>query len=241
MSKFTILESWHNGCDNAEDEIYATCNNKADAKELLLGLGIMLHRKNSLGEDFPDPTKQQRVHVSWLDTAGGLSAWIGIEGSCAMGSEHRRIFRIVEEEGQDFGTAFSQEELNTMSDIFHEYKDGHRTEKRFILPAMALERKFETLSEGRYQADTTYDTKDFTVEDINRILDDACEDYAKEYNKDEDYFVTNANGFYVNVKERKIEFEFTVMNEKFWKDVPFDTFREEYGIDLNKYTHLFTN
>lgn len=141
----------------------------------------------------------------------------------------------------NFKTAFSQEELDTLSIIFHDYKDGHRTEKRFILPAMALERKFETLSEGLYHADPAYDTEDFTVEDIDRILDEACEDYAKEYNEGKNYFETNANGFYVNVGEKKIEFEFTVMNDKFWKDVPFDTFKEEYGIDLNNYTHLFNS
>lgn len=104
MKKYKILESWHNGCDNAENELYATCDNKADAKELLLGLGYKMQGINSLGEDFPEPAKLERVHVafSWLETKGVLTAWIGADDSHPMGSEHRRIFHIVEAGKWDF-------------------------------------------------------------------------------------------------------------------------------------------
>lgn len=97
MKKYIITESWHNGCDNANGELYATCGNRQDAAELLLGLGHMMERTNRLGDGFPAPPAGQKVQVSWLDLEGVLTVWIGGKDSNPMGSEHRRIFRITEE------------------------------------------------------------------------------------------------------------------------------------------------
>ena len=97
MKKYAITESWHNGCDNAEGELYATCSNRQDATELLLGLGHMMERMNRLGDGFPEPADGQKVRVAWLEVEGVLTVWIGDEYTYAMGSEHRRIFRITEE------------------------------------------------------------------------------------------------------------------------------------------------
>ena len=54
---------------------------------------------------------------------------------------------------------FSKEELEILSTVFHEYKDYNRGEKEKILPAMALEKKLISLTNGKYTPDTTYDIK----------------------------------------------------------------------------------
>ena len=54
---------------------------------------------------------------------------------------------------------FSKEELEMLSIVFHCYKDYNRGEKDRILPAMALEKKLISLTNGKYTPDTTYDIK----------------------------------------------------------------------------------
>lgn len=54
----------------------------------------------------------------------------------------------------------SDEDLELLSDIFHEYKDGRRGEPEFIRPVMDLEKDLAIQTGGLYQADTTYDIKD---------------------------------------------------------------------------------
>lgn len=53
----------------------------------------------------------------------------------------------------------SQEQLDLLSEIFHEYKDYNRGDRDRILPAMDLEADLNRLSGGRYIPDPTYDIK----------------------------------------------------------------------------------
>lgn len=111
MKKYIILESWHNRCDNGENCLYATCDNKADAKELLYGLSHMMINTGSLGEDYGQPEDGTKVHTAWYDIEDTLYAWTGTEDCKPFGSEFRRIFRIVEQDAKwDF--VHEQESLN---------------------------------------------------------------------------------------------------------------------------------
>lgn len=53
----------------------------------------------------------------------------------------------------------TQEQLDLLSSIFHEYKDVYRGDRERILPAMDLEAALNRLSGGRYIPDPTYDIK----------------------------------------------------------------------------------
>lgn len=83
---------------------------------------------------------------------------------------------------------------------------------------------------------------------IDDWLWNACEQMADDMNEeqrvyDEEsgeaskpnyvFLETNANGFYVNKEKRVVEFSFTVMNEKSWREVPFEDM-EEYGISVEE-------
>lgn len=56
-------------------------------------------------------------------------------------------------------TRLTDEDLETLSMVFHEYKDYRRSDEESIRPAMALEQKIKALTGGRYTPDTTYDIK----------------------------------------------------------------------------------
>lgn len=64
--------------------------------------------------------------------------------------------------------SFTDDELSLISDIFHEYKDGHRGIKSDLLPVMEIEKKLSELSGQRYSPDTTYDWKDSKKQEIAR-------------------------------------------------------------------------
>ena len=53
----------------------------------------------------------------------------------------------------------SQEQLDLLSFIIHDYKDTHRGDRESVLPAMALEADLNRLSGGHYIPDPTYDIK----------------------------------------------------------------------------------
>ncbi len=53
----------------------------------------------------------------------------------------------------------TDKQLETLRDIFHEYKDYNRHYRKDILQAMELEKIFFEISGGNYEADTTYDIK----------------------------------------------------------------------------------
>ena len=55
--------------------------------------------------------------------------------------------------------ALTQEQLDFLSSILHEYKDYNRGDRDRILPAMDLEAALNRLSGGRYIPDPTYDIK----------------------------------------------------------------------------------
>lgn len=54
----------------------------------------------------------------------------------------------------------SNEDLELLSDIFHDYKDNHRNNNEAVRPVMNLEKDLTIQTGGLYQADTTYDIKD---------------------------------------------------------------------------------
>lgn len=98
MKKYLILESWHNGCDNAVDELYATCERYSNAKELLLDFRHWVIDTKSIGQEFRKPKEGERIWTLWDEETTTLSVWIGKVNSYPCDSEFRRSFRIVEEE-----------------------------------------------------------------------------------------------------------------------------------------------
>lgn len=89
-----------------------------------------------------------------------------------------------------------------------------------------------------------------TAEEWYDRLWEICEEMAEErnnehrehdeeegYTEDEDYdfFEVDANGYDIDKGKRVVSFSFTMMNEKWWDDIPFDRMREEYGLDMDKY------
>lgn len=47
--------------------------------------------------------------------------------------------------------------LETISDVFHEFKDLHRGHPADVKAVMEIEKKLTEQTNGVYQADTTYD------------------------------------------------------------------------------------
>lgn len=101
MKKYKILESWHNKCDNAEDELFAIFDHKEDAEETIVGYVRSMAASNSLGKDFRRPVGEETVCVwSGPDIDGSLiaRAWIGTKDTHFLSSEYRREFIIKEAE-----------------------------------------------------------------------------------------------------------------------------------------------
>lgn len=91
-------------------------------------------------------------------------------------SEYKAVERIYlyDEEDADFdqqvkdaerknnrihGVVLTEFELETISEIFHEYKDAYRTTPEYLHKVMAIEKQLTEQTKGVYQADTTYDWK----------------------------------------------------------------------------------
>ena len=96
MKKYIILESWHNGCDNAKDENYATCDRHDNADEIITGTMSAILRLKSLGKGFPAPTKENWIHTEWDKEKQTMRIWIGKTGQGFFDSEFRREFKIIE-------------------------------------------------------------------------------------------------------------------------------------------------
>lgn len=99
MNKYKILESWHNKCDNAKDELFAIFDRQEDAEETIAGYVRSMAASNSLGKDFRRPVGEETVRVwSGPDTDGALiaRAWIGTKDTSFLSSEYRREFIIKE-------------------------------------------------------------------------------------------------------------------------------------------------
>lgn len=81
------------------------------------------------------------------------------------------------------------------------------------------------------------------LEEINTVLaeeeDDRRHGFEEEDEEEPDDFETNANGFDINFQKRTVEFEFTVMNDKFWSERSFDSIKEEFDLDLDGYEDYF--
>lgn len=73
--------------------------------------------------------------------------------------------------------------------------------------------------------------------EVEARLDEINEQLAHEVDEtnEDDYFETNANGYYVDLEKREVSFEFTVMNDKWWDDIPFDEVYERFGLDIARY------
>ena len=54
---------------------------------------------------------------------------------------------------------FSDDDLENLSDVFHDYKDYNRDSRERVCGAMRLEDKLSMLTHGRYEPDTTYDIR----------------------------------------------------------------------------------
>ena len=53
----------------------------------------------------------------------------------------------------------TQKQLDTLSDIFHDFKDYNRGSEYSIIPAMEIEAVLTMQTGGAYFSDTTYDIK----------------------------------------------------------------------------------
>lgn len=69
-------------------------------------------------------------------------------------------------------------------------------------------------------------------------LDALNEESARQRSQCDPYWEVFANGVEVDFEKRTVSFEYTVMNDKFWDDVPFDTLKAENGLDMDEYTRI---
>lgn len=54
---------------------------------------------------------------------------------------------------------FTDNQLDTLRDILHEFKDYNRNDRERVLAAMDIEKKLAVITGGAYEPDTTYDIK----------------------------------------------------------------------------------
>ena len=87
MKTFQIVESWHNRCDNAAEDIFCESTSKENLEEILKTLCDGL-KANGLGWDFPSGTPTMEK------TSDG--ATVLFLGADLSSSEYWRAFRIVE-------------------------------------------------------------------------------------------------------------------------------------------------
>lgn len=53
----------------------------------------------------------------------------------------------------------TQEQLDTLSDVFHNYKDIYRGCESVVRPAMEIEAELTRQTNGAYVSDSTYDIR----------------------------------------------------------------------------------
>ena len=87
MKTYQIIESWHNGCDNAAEDCYCESTSRENLEETLKSLFASL-KTDGLGWDFPSGTPKVDT-----DNDGNTVFYLG-KDLCS--SEHWRGFRIVE-------------------------------------------------------------------------------------------------------------------------------------------------
>lgn len=58
---------------------------------------------------------------------------------------------------RSYTITLTEADLTLVSDICHDYKDGHRGDKSSLLPVMALEKNLTEQTERVYRADPAYD------------------------------------------------------------------------------------
>lgn len=116
MKRYQLLESWHNRCDNAKDELYCESDSKENLQETIITLRDFI-KVAGLGPDFPKGTpkigkRENDETVLYL-------------GESLTSTEYWRSFRIVDTKPQwDF--AFEEEFPDTAGKNFMGVlTDGH--------------------------------------------------------------------------------------------------------------------
>ena len=179
MSKrYQLLESWHNGCDNAENELYAVCNNENDAKEILFALRAKFEIYG-LGDGFP-PVEDYRlmsevndnIYSFWLIDHVAKEGWNG-----PMSSEYRRIFRIVIEDPDHPKWDFMYEE--EIHEEFRDYMQGVITDGIRML----FYRTYNT--SNKYRICKVYAS-------INEMVNDGQEEVSYHWNAENDAILIDA-------------------------------------------------
>lgn len=157
MKRYQILESWHNRCDNAENELYAVCNNENDAKEILFALRAEFEIYG-LGDGFP-PVEDYRlmsevndnIYSFWLIDHVAKEGWNG-----PMSSEYRRIFKIVVETVEDTEELFilTETEANdpsySHSELFPSLDKAHER-MRLLYHENSVEKDIDTIAKADWQ------------------------------------------------------------------------------------------
>lgn len=113
------------------------------------GISFSVHSRNDFEQRFPVSFFDFEEPVRWQ-----------ILGYClAFKKELER-----EEERQrkefSFNLTLTGEQLDTLSDVFHEYKDRYRHCREAVLSVMEIEKILVEQSNGEYRPDTSYDWKD---------------------------------------------------------------------------------
>lgn len=90
MKRYRILESWHNGSDNAENECYCVSESKENVKELFEALCDKF-QSNGLGPDFPSGK---------MNVQRNRESVVFFLGDKLTSSEYWRSFEIVEENSE---------------------------------------------------------------------------------------------------------------------------------------------
>lgn len=124
MKRYRLFESWHNGCDNAENEVFAESDSRQNLEEILTALhGRFLHK--GLGDGYSDRIPNFRI------TEDGLHRyWLGDPEESLP--EFCRNFRIVEVDEEHPKWDFTEEE--ELPDTAGYNSMGLLTNGRFSFP-----------------------------------------------------------------------------------------------------------
>lgn len=111
--------------------------------------------------------------------------------------------------------------------------------------ALYTERTEEILRDSECREDTLMTLRSevrilltFLKEWYEGRLDALNEESARQRSQCDPYWEVFANGVEVDFEKRAVSFEYTVMNDKFWDDVPFDTLKDENGLDMDEYARI---
>lgn len=108
MKRYRLLESWHNGGDNGENEVYAESRYKSDLVEIMNALHARFLHKG-LGDGFSDEVPNFKI------TDDGVRRyWLGDPNESLP--EFCRNFRIVEVKGGGWDFAYEEEIHETLRD-----------------------------------------------------------------------------------------------------------------------------